>query len=352
MSATTGLSFYLSESVATAAQSLTYGFEVLSVDDLTVVGVHSVTNAKVVLVKDTDFTVNLETQTVTCTSSSWGQLTKISQLGDSGAKIRIYRTTSVVPLIDFKAGAVLSESDLDNAYKQGLFAAQEAVEDAADTSAGVQSVTEALIEDGAVTTNKIAAGAVTAIRLASGALATDKLLDSAVTEAKIANNAVANLKIQNDAITTAKILDAQVTTAKIADDNITQAKVDKADKTEMEGQSSTDGVVTPDVLKYSPFAPRAYGSLGMASDSDNSFAHSYNVASVSANNAERTVTFSTPLHSNADYVVVATITATGAGYDAPSIVSKTASGFTIDFNNNRGSGRGIDFVVFGSTLSA
>lgn len=352
MSATTGLSFYLSESVATATQSLTYGFEVLSVDDLTVVGVHSVTNAKVVLVKDTDFTVNLETQTVTCTSSSWGQLTKISQLGDSGAKIRIYRTTSVVPLIDFKAGAVLSESDLDNAYKQGLFAAQEAVEDAADTSAGVQSVTEALIEDGAVTTNKIAAGAVTAIRLASGALATDKLLDSAVTEAKIANNAVANLKIQNDAITTAKILDAQVTTAKIADDNITQAKVDKADKTEMEGQSSTDGVVTPDVLKYSPFAPRAYGSLGMASDSDNSFAHSYNVASVSANNAERTVTFSTPLHSNADYVVVATITATGAGYDAPSIVSKTASGFTIDFNNNRGSGRGIDFVVFGSTLSA
>lgn len=352
MSATTGLSFYLSESVATATQSLTYGFEVLSVDDLTVVGVHSVTNAKVVLVKDTDFTVNLDTQTVTCTSSSWGQLTKISQLGDSGAKIRIYRTTSVVPLIDFKAGAVLSESDLDNAYKQGLFAAQEAVEDAADTSAGVQSVTEALIEDGAVTTNKIAAGAVTAIRLASGALATDKLLDSAVTEAKIANNAVANLKIQNDAITTAKILDAQVTTAKIADDNITQAKVDKADKTEMEGQSSTDGVVTPDVLKYSPFAPRAYGSLGMASDSDNSFAHSYNVASVSANNAERTVTFSTPLHSNADYVVVATITATGAGYDAPSIVSKTASGFTIDFNNNRGSGRGIDFVVFGSTLSA
>lgn len=352
MSATTGLSFYLSESVATATQSLTYGFEVLSVDDLTVVGVHSVTNQKVVLVKDTDFTVNLDTQTVTCTSSSWGQLTKISQLGDSGAKIRIYRTTSVVPLIDFKAGAVLSESDLDNAYKQGLFAAQEAVEDAADTSAGVQSVTEALIEDGAVTTNKIAAGAVTAIRLASGALATDKLLDSAVTEAKIANNAVANLKIQNDAITTAKILDAQVTTAKIADDNITQAKVDKADKTEMEGQSSTDGVVTPDVLKYSPFAPRAYGSLGMASDSDNSFAHSYNVASVSANNAERTVTFSTPLHSNADYVVVATITATGAGYDAPSIVSKTASGFTIDFNNNRGSGRGIDFVVFGSTLSA
>lgn len=352
MSATTGLSFYLSESVATATQSLTYGFEVLSVDDLTVVGVHSVTNAKVVLVKDTDFTVNLDTQTVTCTSSSWGQLTKISQLGDSGAKIRIYRTTSVVPLIDFKAGAVLSESDLDNAYKQGLFAAQEAVEDAADTSAGVQSVTNALIEDGAVSTQKIAAGAVDAVRLSTNSIDTNKLLDNAVVETKIANNAVANLKIQNDAITTEKILDDAVTTAKIADDNITQAKVDKADKTEMEGQSSTDGVVTPDVLKYSPFAPRAYGSLGMASDSDNSFAHSYNVASVSANNAERTVTFSTPLHSNADYVVVATITATGAGYDAPSIVSKTASGFTIDFNNNRGSGRGIDFIVFGSTLSA
>ena len=351
MPATTGLSFYLSESVATAAQSLTYGFEVLSVDDLNVVGVSS-TNSKVTLVKDTDFTVNLDTQTVTCTSSSWGLLTKISSLGDSATKIRIYRTTSVVPLIDFKAGAVLSESDLDSAYKQGLFAAQEAVEDAADTSAGVQSVTEATIEDGAVTTNKIAVGAVTALRLASGALATDKLLDGAVTTAKIANNAVANLKIQNDAVTTEKILNNAVITTKIADANVTQAKVAKATKANMEGQSSTDGVVTPDVLKHSPFAPRAYGSLGMASDSDNSFAHSYNVASVSANNAERTVTFSTPLHSNADYVVVATITATGSGYDAPSIVSKTASGFTIDFNNSMTSGRGIDFVVFGSTLSA
>lgn len=354
MSATTGLSFYLSESVATATQSLTYGFEVLSVDDLTVVGVHSVTNAKVVLVKDTDFTVNLETQTVTCTSSSWGQLTKISQLGDSGAKIRIYRTTSVVPLIDFKSGAVLSENDLDNAYKQGLFAAQEAVEDAADTSAGVQSVTNALIEDGAVSTQKIAAGAVDAVRLSTNSIDTNKLLDNAVVETKIANNAVANLKIQNDAITTEKILDDAVTTAKIADDNITQAKVDKADKTEMEGQSSTDGVVTPDVLKYSPFAPRAYGSVSYDTGSAAFSSGSYNVQSVTnTSDTQRTITFSTPM-SDTDYFVSVTGTAASSSTNFyATVINKTVNGFVLDgAEASETSTFSFDFVVFGSTLSA
>lgn len=359
MPATTGLSFYLSESIATATQSLTYGFEVLSVDDLKVVGVHSVTNAKVTLVKDTDFTVNLETQTVTCTSSSWGQLTKISQLGDSGAKIRIYRTTSVVPLIDFKAGAVLSESDLDNAYKQGLFAAQEAVEDAADTSAGVQSVTEATIEDGAVTTQKIAAGAVDAVRLSTNSIDTNKLLDNAVVEAKIANNAVANLKIQNDAVTTEKILDNAVTTAKIADDNITQAKVAKATKANMEGQSSTDGVVTPDVLKYSPFAPRCYGTVAYNAGSAAVSTGSYNV-DTTATAAETTANLSRKIYFDTDmgdtnYVVFGSVgdSTPSAGNDgAIAVKEKNTAYFVVETGEPENAGRFIDFVVFGSTLSA
>lgn len=46
-------------------------------------------------------------------------------------KIRVYRQTSSDALVDFVDGARLTESDLDTAYKQGLFVAQEVQEDAA-----------------------------------------------------------------------------------------------------------------------------------------------------------------------------------------------------------------------------
>jgi len=347
---TNGLSFYISEAVSTAAQSLTYGFEVLSVDDLTVVGVHSITNQKVVLIKDTDFTVDLDTQTVTCTSSSWGQLTKISQLGDSGSKIRIYRTTSVVPLIDFKAGAVLSEGDLDTAYKQGLFAAQEMVEDAADTGAGIQSVTSAGIADGAVISDKIATDAVTTDKIDDGAVTSTKLATNSVTAFQLAATSVDSSKLVNNSVITAKLANNAVETAKIANANVTQAKVAKASQSQMESQSSTDGVVTPDVLKYSPFSPRCYGSVGVASNTDETFVNGYNVASVSANTAERTINFTEDLDTT-DYVVLLTIKGTGAAYNAPSVVSKATSGFVIDLNTTTASGRSIDFVVFGSTFA-
>ena len=353
---TSGLSFYQTDDPT--SKSITYGFDVLSADDITVIAIAS-NGARTVLRLESEippgdgeegfgYAINLTTKTVTITASSWDSHPLIY----SNSSVRVYRTTSVIPSIDFTAGAVLSESDLDTAYKQGLFAAQEMTEDAADTSAGLQSVTSGVI----------AAGAVTAPKIATNSISEDRIINSAVTNAKIADNAVNAAKIQNgtvgsDELATGCVIESKignlaVTETKIGDEAVTQNKVTKATKSHMEAQSGSYGVVTPDVLKHSPFSPRCYGSLGLATDSDNSFAHSYNVASVSANNAERTVTFSTPLHSNADYVVVATITATGAGYDAPSIVSKSASGFTIDFNNNRGSGRGIDFIVFGSTLSA
>ena len=350
---TSGLSFYQTDDPT--SKSITYGFDVLSADDITVIAIAS-NGAKTFLTVESGdgygYTVNLDTKTVTYTGASWTSHPQIYPSSD----IRVYRTTSVIPSIDFTSGAVLSESDLDTAYKQGLFAAQEMTEDAADTNAGLQSVTSGVI----------AAGAVTAPKIATNSISEDRIINSAVTNAKIADNAVNAAKIQNGTVgsdelatgcvTSAKIGANQVTTAKIVNSAVTQAKVEKASKGNMEAltgsSGQSQGIVTPDVLRYSQFAPRAYGSLGMASDSDNSFAHSYNVASVSANTHERTVTFTTPLHSNADYVVIATITGTGVAYDAPSIVSKTASGFTIDFNNTDSSGRGIDFVVFGSTLSA
>lgn len=45
-------------------------------------------------------------------------------------KVRVYRSTTSNALVDFVDGARLTESDLDTAYKQGLFVAQEVSEDA------------------------------------------------------------------------------------------------------------------------------------------------------------------------------------------------------------------------------
>jgi len=347
MPTTSGLSFYQTD--ATTSQAITYGFDVLSAGDITVISVAS-NGAQAVLTLDTDYTLDIDTKTVTCTASSWTNLPNHPDIYPT-SDIRIYRTTSILPSIDFKSGAVLSEGDLDNAYKQGLFAAQEMTEDAALTGAGVQSVTSGSIEAGAVTGDKIAAGAVDTLQLANASVDNTKLQPGAVNQLNLQASSINTASLALGAVTHDRLAADAVETDNIKDANVTQAKVVKASKANMEGQSATDGVVTPDVLKHSPLVPRCYGSVSLATTSDTSFSNSYNVASVSANGVERTITFSEDLSSPADYVVLATVTGAGAGFDAPSIVSKSTTGFTVDFNNGANSGRGIDFVVFGSTFA-
>ena len=84
-------------------------------------------------------------------SSPTDAINKTVTLADTPAasytKIRLYRATSTTQLVDFQNGSRLSESDLDTAYQQGLFAAQEIVEDASTSQfaavrqAGLQSGT-------------------------------------------------------------------------------------------------------------------------------------------------------------------------------------------------------------------
>jgi hypothetical protein len=52
-------------------------------------------------------------------------------------KIRVYRSTSSEQLVDFQNGSRLSERDLDTAYQQGLFVAQEVSENASTEVEGV-----------------------------------------------------------------------------------------------------------------------------------------------------------------------------------------------------------------------
>lgn len=343
---TNGLSFYEIQ-VSVAPLSINFAFDALTADDISVV-VIATNDARLVLEEGTHYSLDFANKTITCLLSSWTADPNLPIY--SSSDIRIYRTTSVLPLIDFKPGAVLNEGDLDTAYKQGLFAAQEMVEDAAGTGAGIQSVTSAGIANGAVISDKIATDAVTTVKIDDGAVTSTKLATNSVTAFQLAATSVDSSKLVNNSVITAKLADNAVQTAKIANANVTQAKVDKASQSQMESQSSTDGVVTPDVLKYSPFSPRCYGSVGVASNTDETFVNGYNVASVSANTAERTINFTEDLDTT-DYVVLLTIKGTGAAYNAPSVVSKATSGFVIDLNTTTAPGRAIDFVVFGSTFA-
>ena len=55
---------------------------------------------------------------------------ELSAIPSSYTKIRLWRNTSTTQLVDFQNGSRLSESDLDTAYQQGLFVAQEVSENA------------------------------------------------------------------------------------------------------------------------------------------------------------------------------------------------------------------------------
>jgi len=122
---------------------------------------------------------------------------------------RIYRSTSLSPIVDFQSGSRISESDLDTAYRQALFASQEAVED------GAGSGTRTLQTD-----DDIASGAITSAKLATDAVETAKIKNLNVDASKLAATLDLSGKtvtLPNNAVTTTKILDANVTFPKLGD---------------------------------------------------------------------------------------------------------------------------------------
>jgi hypothetical protein len=62
---------------------------------------------------------------------------ELSAIPSSYTKIRVWRNTSTAQLVDFQNGSRLSETDLDTAYQQGLFVAQEVSENASTEVEGI-----------------------------------------------------------------------------------------------------------------------------------------------------------------------------------------------------------------------
>ena len=347
MSTTSGKSF--KEITDLTGTTLTYGFEVLSSDDIVVVGIDTTpaTDVRTTLVKDTHYTLNTTTKTVTCAVASWAALSATYNV------IRAYRVTTAAALVDFKSGGVLSESDLDTAYKQALFVAQEVSEDAAGTGAsGIQSVGSGAIEEGAVTEGKIGSNAVTATKIADNAVVTAKIADDAVTAPKIADNAVITTTILNDAVTIDKIADNAVGTAQIVNNAVTHGKMATAalaTKSEMEGET-TAKLVVAELLAHHPGVAKAYGQVTFDTTSL-AVLGGYNVASITEPVEDhRRITFTTAM-ANANYTVQLTHDiGTDAAYE-PFVLNQTAAYFDIDSYYGDTTGYKFHFTVFGQLAS-
>jgi len=138
------------------------------------------------------------------------------------SKVQVYRRTTVAPLVDFQDGSRLTERDLDAAYRQGLYVAQEVAEDSNQSGNRIDIASD-LIAENAITTEKILDHNVTAqklsltldlsshaVTLADGEIDTDELANGSVETAKLADDAVDGTKLADDAVNSEHLVDGSV----------------------------------------------------------------------------------------------------------------------------------------------
>ena len=151
-----------------------------------------------------------------------GNITFTSPIPESGAEIRIYRTTpgrteatKNTTIVDFVNGATLSESDLDAAVRQNFYLVQEAQDTAEGNLLAPGSVAEPMLADGCVSTRVLADGAVKEVKMGDNSVSTKTIVANAVTTEKVANGNVTEPKLAADAVSTRTIAAGAVTEAKI-----------------------------------------------------------------------------------------------------------------------------------------
>jgi len=180
------LSYNQYTDLSTDTFSFTFGF--IDINDVLAIGLRTADD-KWVPLTITDRSLSGKTVTVS------DDLTPYS-------KVQVYRKTTVAPIIDFQDGSRLTERDLDAAYRQGLYVAQEVAENSNQSTQRVDVDTD-IIADGAITTSKIADHDVTAqklsltldlsthaVTLATGEISTSELANDAVDSTKLADDAV------------------------------------------------------------------------------------------------------------------------------------------------------------------
>lgn len=125
--------------------------------------------------------------------STWTELTisargtttvTLSAAPTAYSKIRVFRSSTTEALIDFQNGSRLAESDLDTAYQQGLFVAQEVAEVAdPEGGSGIGNVVNSQLAGG-ITNDKLAGG-ISQDKLAGGI--TNAQLAGSIADSKLAS---------------------------------------------------------------------------------------------------------------------------------------------------------------------
>ena len=119
--------------------------------------------------------------------------------------VRIFRRTPATQIIDFQNGSRLTETDLDTAYQQSLYVAQEVAENAAASTqpaVGIGNIGASHIADNGVNSLCLVNGSVTNEKLAGG-ITNDKLAGS-ITNAKLAGG-ITNAKLAGSIDLTSKV---------------------------------------------------------------------------------------------------------------------------------------------------
>ena len=149
---------------------------------------------KVLTSTDNGSTFSTTSLTVTVFNNT-ATLSSAPSTGSDGInKIRIYRETGTDQLVDFQNGSRLAESDLDTAYQQGLFAAQEVIENAPFTGYPATGATGVSI---ASVTDSESAGVHTISFIGSDGLTKGTVKVNDGVNGTNANISVATLKDQN-----------------------------------------------------------------------------------------------------------------------------------------------------------
>jgi hypothetical protein len=192
---------YFETDTGLSGTTFVYGFDALTEDDVKIIGYIGTAQTDL---SPTIATVNTTTKTLTLTTAPTAY-----------NKIRIFRSTTVLPLVDFTSGAVLSEDALNTAYRHSLFAAQEVSQDASNSS-NRSVIFTADINNLAITADKLGIDSVTSTKIADNSILDEHINVGAVTTTKLANLAVTDAKLAANSVVTSKILDANVTAGKLA----------------------------------------------------------------------------------------------------------------------------------------
>lgn len=152
--------------------------------------------------------------------------------------IRIFRDTAIDTIsATFVGGSSIRSTDLNNCYKQLLFAAQEFGTLKEDNSVSfslgdkgdmqINSSSDWQLQNNVVEHANMASNSVGTQELINSSVTTEKLGTLSITSGELATNSVTTAKINDEAVTTAKLPDNVITTPKVVNDAIDPTKINQ-----------------------------------------------------------------------------------------------------------------------------